>query len=256
MTYIALHIEKWLYGSTRMELKPEERACFTDILARAAITGADPPGIIFFNSEEHLAGMLQDPLDLVHKTLEKCKRFKKIKTNFDKREERYKLSVVNWEKYQHVYLHQRAYRQREKAKKEAQKKPLNDGTKKDNQNITGYNRDIVGEEDRRGEDRDIRKEDKILNGEDTKGDPSHPSNRFYSLLEEFSNSHPYPFDKEKDHQTFDPLFEKYPDIDFVAELSKKIGYWKENPGALKSRGKNARTQLFEFLFSEVEFQKQ
>jgi hypothetical protein len=133
MTYIALHVEKWLYGSTSLELEFDEIACFTYILARAALTGADPPGLIYFFSEQHLATQLHVPLDLLERTLEKCREFKKIKIKILKRESKQVLSVVNWEKYQHVWFHQKAYRQRQKAKKEAQKKALEQGPKKHNQ---------------------------------------------------------------------------------------------------------------------------
>jgi hypothetical protein len=47
----------------------------------------------------------------------------------------------------------------------------------------------------------------------------------------------------------------HPEIDFVSELEKKIEYWKNNPGALKTKGKPPRSQLFEFLWNEVEFRK-
>jgi len=130
MTYIAFHCEKWLYGSTSKELELDEIACFTFILARAALTGADPPGLIYYFSEEHLANQLHVPLELLKKTLEKCKKFKKIKIKALKRETKYVLSVVNWAKYQHVYMHQKAYKQRQKEKKAAQKNSIWKGLKK------------------------------------------------------------------------------------------------------------------------------
>ena len=109
MTYIALHVEKWLSGSTPMELEYDEIACFTYILARAALTGADPPRLIYYFSDEHLASQLHVPMELLQRTLEKCKKIKKIKNKALKRESKQVLSVVNWEKYQHVWLHQKAY---------------------------------------------------------------------------------------------------------------------------------------------------
>ncbi|GAJ07249.1 unnamed protein product [marine sediment metagenome] len=50
-----------------MEMEPDEIACFTYILARAAVTGADPPGLIYYFSEEHLASQLQVSLELLKK---------------------------------------------------------------------------------------------------------------------------------------------------------------------------------------------
>ena len=53
MTWIKIHAELWLLGSTRFELNHEERAIFIDILTRAGLN--DPPGQINFVSFEQLA---------------------------------------------------------------------------------------------------------------------------------------------------------------------------------------------------------
>ena len=251
MTYIALHVEKWLYGTTRMEMEPDEIACWTYILARAAVTGADPPGLIYYFSEEHLAGQLQVPLELLQRTLEKCEKFKKIKIKPLKRENKYVLSIVNWEKYQHVYLHQKAYRQRQKAKIEAQKKLISEGTKKHNQNITVRR---IGE-DKIGEDK--LKDDRI--GEESKDEnksfPSHPRDQFLYILTEFSKDYQYPFQEEADGQIYDYAIKTWRNVvDPIRELEKKIEYWKKNPGALQSKGKSPRVQLHEFLEKEAEYQ--
>jgi len=251
MTYIALHVEKWLYGSTSIELEHDERACFTNILARAAITGADPPGLIYYFSDQHLANQLHVPLELLERTLEKCKKFKKIRIKTLKRETKHVLSVVNWEKYQHVYLHQREYRKRKKAKKEAQKKALEQGTKKHNGDIIDY--DPLG--DRIGEDN--RGDEIIGDGEDRKVDnetfPSHPKDQFIYILKEFSKEFPYPFDEEADGQVYNYAVEKFRKVDHLRETEKKIEYWKQNPGALRSKGKDPRTQLLEFFEKEAKY---
>lgn len=251
MTYIALHVEKWLYGTTRMEMEPDEIACWTYILARAAVTGADPPGLIYYFSEEHLAGQLQVPLELLQRALEKCEKFKKIKIKPLKRENKYVLSIVNWEKYQHMYLHQKAYRTRQKEKKEAQKKQYLEGTKKHNQNITVRR---IGE-DRKGDD--IIEEENILTDRKEKNEsfPSHPRDQFLYILKEFSEKYPYPFIEEADGQLFDYTIKTFRNVvDPIRELEKKIEYWKENPGALQSKGKNPRVQLHDFFEKEAEYQ--
>jgi hypothetical protein len=249
MTYIALHAEKWLWGSSRKELEHDERACWTDILARAGITNVDEPGKIHFVSDEHLAEQLQVPLELLQRTLEKCKKSKKIKIIGKKSENIFVLSVIKWEKYQHIWMHQKSYRTREKAKREKQKKAYLAGTKKHNADITGY----VALADRIGGDRigtDIRKDDRI--GEDTNTDPSNPRNIFLSMLQDLSNSLPYPFSEVEDRQIYDAFAHK---IDVLAQLEKKIKFWTENPLALKSKKKAPRQQLVEWFLDEVEFQK-
>ncbi len=271
MTYIALHVEKWLYGTTRMEMDPDEIACFTYILARAAVTGADPPGLIYYFSEEHLASQLQVSLELLKRTLEKCKKFKKIKIKTLKRENKYVLSIVNWGKYQHVYMHQKAYRQRQKEKKEAQKKKYLEGTKKHNQNITVRK---IGE-DRRKEEKKI--ED--IKGEEIKtdnsGDPNTPnSNNLETSTPLPSNSEPfnegknnllqeylsrlsdcpgYPFDEYNDSSLFRHIYGEYPNINIIEQLDKKIAWWKEHPDALKPSA-HPRQKLFEWFEKEHKFQ--
>jgi len=268
MTYIALHVEKWLYGTTRMEMEPDEIACWTYILARAAVTGADPPGLIYYFSEEHLASQLQVSLELLQRTLEKCKKFKKIKIKTLKRENKYVLSAVNWEKYQHVNMHQKAYRQRQKKKKEAQKKQYLEGTKKHNQKITGDNGlvDRIGkekiekdtiEEEGRGEH--IRGEETT----DSKLKTSLPSkSKFFNdgkngLLQEYlsrlGDCPGYPLDDYKDIALFHHVEEEYPGIDILKELDKKIIWWEEHPDALKPSA-NPRIQLAEWFEKEHEFQ--
>jgi len=127
---------------------------------------------------------------------------------------------------------------------------MSKGTKKHNQNITDYNAlgDRIGE-DKIGDDR-------IL--EDRKGDndsfPSHPRDQFLHILKEFSNECPYPFDEEADSQIYDYSVKTWRNVDPLRELEKKIEYWKENPGALRSKGKDPRTQLLEFFEKEAEYQ--
>jgi len=270
MTYIAFHVEKWLYGTTRMEMEFDEIACFTYILARAAVTGADPPGLIYYFSEEHLASQLQLPLELLQRTLEKCKKFKKIKIKTLIRENKYVLSVVNWEKYQHVYMHQKAYRARQMAKKEAQKKLISEGTKKHNQNITVRR---IGEE-KRIEDTII----KDKKGEDIKADNSENPNtpnsnnlgtsspllsnsdsfkeggitikeQFLSMLRDCNG---YPFDESQDSLLFDITFEDCPGINIIEQTEKKIDWWKKHPSSLKA---NPREKLKKWFKKEYEFQK-
>ena len=51
MKYIAIHVEKWLHGTTQVELEFDEQAVFVRILCRAGLHNADPPGQIYYLSE-------------------------------------------------------------------------------------------------------------------------------------------------------------------------------------------------------------
>jgi len=250
MTYIALHAEKTIWGTTRKELEMDELACWHLLLARAGLTDIDPPGYIIYFSERHLADMLIIAEELLRRTLEKCERFKKIKIRRDKKESKFILKIVNWEKYQHIYMSQKAYRQRQKEKREKQRKLLEQGTKKDNQDISDYN--ALG--DRRGEE----KNGDQMNSENKKGKgdafPSHPRDQFLYILKEFSLSYPYPFNENEDGQIYDLCIQSFRSVDPIKELEKKIIYWKDNRGCLTSKGKGPRQQLFEFFQLEAEHQ--
>jgi hypothetical protein len=217
------------------------------MFARAAITGADPPGLIYFISDEHLASQLQDPIELLKRTVTKCLNSKKIKIFENKKKKIFILKIVNWEKYQHIYMHQRAYRQREKAKKEAQKKIAASGTEK-------HRRDIAGEWI--GEDRDRIGNDKDRIGKETPSPPvlSTPEKiNFLSLLKDLSKDIPYPFDEGIDGHLYDISKAAYPHVDLLREVEKKFDYWKQHPEELQGNV-SLRQKLKEFFRLEEVFQ--
>jgi hypothetical protein len=93
--WLPLWRNKWLMGSTRWELDSAERGVFIDFLCLA---GADD-GFIRANPTtpypvEYLAGMLQVPVDLVLRTIEKCVAVGKL-TRFEDGV----LFITSWEAY-------------------------------------------------------------------------------------------------------------------------------------------------------------
>jgi hypothetical protein len=95
-TWIPLWIDKWLWGSTRHELAHDERAIFTDLLALAA----KDDGWIRANPEtpypvEQLAGMLCASIELLSRTISKCKEFGKIEEPIPGI-----YRIASWEGYQ------------------------------------------------------------------------------------------------------------------------------------------------------------
>lgn len=250
--YFALHAEKWLSGSTRTELEHDERACFIDIVARAAPLGADAPGEIRFVNAEQLAMEVRVPLDLLKRTLEKCEKFKKIKIYENRKQKIEILRVLNWEKYQHPYLHQRNYRLRQRALRESQ----NAGTNNDNRKITRNNRDITGYGDRIGEDTD--KNDDIIVYKDinTKLSISPAKRNFLNRLKELSKDPktPYPFNPVKDGLLYDQVRAVCPNTDLLAELDKKIDYWRSENQKYPMNRAFARRQLLTWFKKEEDFQ--
>jgi len=94
--WIPLWRQKWLWGSTRIELDPGERSVWIDLLC---IAGNDD-GYIRANPDtpyrrEQLAGMLCMPVELLNSAIEKCIRYGKLAL-----EPSGALRVCSWESYQ------------------------------------------------------------------------------------------------------------------------------------------------------------
>ena len=93
--WIPLWIDKWIFGSTRIELEPAERSVFLDFLALA---GKDD-GWIRANSElayslPQLAGFLNIKIELLQATIEKC-----LKTNKIQETKQGIYRIVSWDDY-------------------------------------------------------------------------------------------------------------------------------------------------------------
>ena len=96
LKWFPIWVEKWLWGSTRLELTIEERAVWIDLLAIASKDG----GHIRANEgypypPEQLAGMLRIPVELLNHAIERCLETGKLRKDNDG-----SLYVVNWDEYQ------------------------------------------------------------------------------------------------------------------------------------------------------------
>jgi len=97
--WIPLYVDKWIFGSTRIELDPSERSVFIDLL----VFGAKDQGYIRANEttaypHTQLAGLLNIPVELLQSTIVKCLHFEKI---IELIPGIYRLK--NWEEYQLSY---------------------------------------------------------------------------------------------------------------------------------------------------------
>lgn len=243
------------YSARRMNLSNEEFAVCTFLEAESWGSTDSPPGVIYFLSLENLAAKIGVEVGVLKTTIEKLRRIKEVRLKVQKGG-RNELSFINWDKKQHPFLSQNKYRERQR---EGKRSNLQAETA-----IAGYSGTITDDNPAitsgREKEREKEKEKEIGNREQGEGEgkgngktPPSAQSLFYLTLQEFSESHPYPFSEEEEKQAFSGFFEKYPNIDFVSELKKKIEFWKSNPGALKTKGKSPRSQLFEFLLNEIDF---
>jgi len=101
--WIPLWVEKWLWGSTRLELEHDERAIWIDLL----VIASKDDGFIRANEDIpyldlQLAGLLCCDVDLLKRTIEKCIKYKKIETLKNGT-----LRIINWAAYQLTDRHKR-----------------------------------------------------------------------------------------------------------------------------------------------------
>lgn len=229
--WFKVYPDDYLWGTTKDELKPDERSVWFDFLCVAAFK----EGLVDITYTKSLANKLIIPLSLLTRCIKKFKEHEKIEIVENKKEKKTFAKIKKWEKYQAGYLTSLG---------QCIEKPKdNDATLK--QGLRCDSKERRGEEIR---------EDKIRE-EESKLFPSHPRDQFLYILKEFSKEYPYPFSEEADGQLFDYAIKIYRNtVDPIRETEKKIEYWKEHPGALQSKGKSPRVQLHEFFEKEAEYQ--
>jgi len=92
--------EQWLLGSTRTELRDEERGVFMDFLCLAALGG----GCFEVYSRDQLSAQLLLSRELLDHCIDKFTKTGKIKRKYNKREKKEIFCLVKWEQYQPEYL--------------------------------------------------------------------------------------------------------------------------------------------------------
>jgi hypothetical protein len=104
--------EQWLLGSTRTELKNEERAVLLDFLCLAALKG----GYVECYSRDQLASQLCIERELLDKCIEKFIDTCKVKKKVKQKEKKEIFLFTKWEQYQPEYLWKRPYRSMKKGR--------------------------------------------------------------------------------------------------------------------------------------------
>ena len=127
-------VDKWIFGSIRLEFEPEERAIWIDLLALAAKDN----GFIRANEDtpyqiKQLAGLLVYDEIFFEKTIQKY--IEKGKLNQD---ENGVLYITKWDKYKFTDDYKRVLKHR--AKKRAVTENVSPETKNVTHNITNHNK--------------------------------------------------------------------------------------------------------------------
>ena len=105
MDWIPLWIDKWLFGSTRIELKPDERSVWVDLMVLSAKdNGYVRANVAMPYPFEQLSGMLCIDVELLLRSVEKCKAVGKIV-----QEEDGTLYLPSWSEYKLSSRHKRRF---------------------------------------------------------------------------------------------------------------------------------------------------
>ena len=121
-SWIKLWVNEWLDGTTRYDMTGAQRAFWVDLLAMAGRSRF--PGIICAGQTEgrfvgyplaKFQGLLTEPIS-VEETLTLFEKTGKIEIEITSEApvKLYKVSLVNWDRYQSEYQRQRKYRQKDR----------------------------------------------------------------------------------------------------------------------------------------------
>lgn len=209
LDWIPLWVDKWLFGSTRIELQPDERSIWADFMVLAS----KDEGYIRANKNtayplELLAGMLYVELELLEKTITKLasKKIGKIRL--------YKNGViylVNWKEYRLTPRHKRRFevgengdlvpKERERVREKGQRVPKSELYSKKKKDINKNNTEIYKEIIRR-------------------------LNNVKDIGEQKA--------EKLTHFIIDELMHDFPELDILEQVKKKCAWWLDNPLNKKS----------------------
>lgn len=256
MKWFKFYGERWFSGSSRFELSIEQRAIWIDLLAKASIN--EPRGQINYYMLEHISRQFICPIELLESTIKRCIEVNKVKHNPKKKI----IKILNWKKYQSEYDRQKPYRQQDKGPLKVTKR-ADISDEKVTLRREGEERRIEKEEKERKEEKEsIRKPESPLGSSTISPSPllsisktsieARPTIKetFLSMLKECKG---YPFDEGKDSILFDISVCRYPKINLLKQLGKRIAWWQLHLDALRA---NPRAQLYKWFKGEFEYQKQ
>lgn len=234
-TWFKFYSENHLWGSTRSELNPDERAVWVDFLCLATMKF----GQIEVYSRDQLAQQLLISKDLLDRSIEKFIKYGKIKRKPYKKEKKEVFIIINWSRYQADYLTKRQKKSNTYEEKERIEKTEKSDT--ENQPILEERRgeNITLEENTSENIKNVISENaKSLNTGAYEGSSSLSSSSnalteeensikaaFLSKLKDIPY---YPYDEELDSMLFDEIEKEFPGIDILRHLDSEIKWLKDD----------------------------
>ncbi|MFW6173287.1 MAG: hypothetical protein ACOC5T_06030 [Elusimicrobiota bacterium] len=136
-THFKFYSEKYLWGSTRQQLEPDERSVWLDFLCLATMNYGD----VEIYSRDQVAQQLLISQELLDRSIDKFIKYKKVESHCNKDEEKEIYSIVKWNLYQAEYLTKRDKRAKssqnehgnaKEGKHDTENTPTLNNTKEDN----------------------------------------------------------------------------------------------------------------------------
>jgi len=257
-THIKFFSEKYLWGSTRSELLPDERSVWLDFLCLGSMNF----GVIECFSRDQLVHQLLISRELLDRAIKKFIKYGKVRRKYNKREKKEIFSIVNWSRYQAEYLTKRAkksssYEKKERIDKMGESDAENKPTLQERKGEEIKSEDTTLQEIREDESETPKPPDSISSEISSPlRSTSNPfseremtmKDQFLSMLKDCKG---YPFDEVQDALLFDIAVKESPKINILRQTEKKIAWWKDHPDALKA---NPREKLQKWFEDESEFQ--
>lgn len=230
-TWLKFYSENHLWGSTRSELNPDERAVWVDFLCLAAMKF----GQVEVFSREQLAKQLLINPELLDRSIEKFLKYGKIKKKYSKREKKEIFNIVKWEHYQAPYLTKRlkessTYEEKERIDKSKKFDPETEAILEKRRGKEITLKEITSEDIKKS----ISKNAKNLNTEASEGSSSlsSSSNAFAeeeksikeAFLSKLKDIPDYPYDAELDSMLFDDIETECPSFDILKHLDEEIAW--------------------------------
>ncbi|NOR53121.1 MAG: hypothetical protein GQ536_03420 [Candidatus Aminicenantes bacterium] len=258
-THFKFYSEKYLWGSTRSELSPDERSVWIDFLCLETLNF----GVIEVYSRDQLAQQLLISRELLDRSIKKFIKSGKVKRKYNKREKKEIFAIVNWSRFQADYLTKRAKKSASYEIKESGGEVEKSDTEiqptlKERKGKEIKSEEIKLEEIKRN-DATVPESSDLTDSENPSPlhSVSNPPNRanitkkeqFLAMLKQCEG---YPFDEHRDSVLFDITVTECPRINVIKQTEKKIVWWSEHPDAIRA---DPRKQLTDWFYEEFKFQK-
>jgi len=257
-TWVKFYCNQWLRGSIRKE-SIEVRAIFADLLAMAGDNAFGEDGMIQLAddvgfTDELISGVLNVQLKTWLSAKERLSNHPNPNENrieIVPLSQGFSIRILNWQKYQSEYKRQRPYREGKKKEDSPPDQRHENEMKKERDLDIDEDEDIDEEEKVTRVTKKVTIENSHSQEESSNSiTSSHSSSsekeKFLKFLKECEG---YPFDSLKDEILFDIVNIKYPKVDHLYQIKKKIKWWeKEARGAVEKRPRTQILDHFEKAF--------